>query len=82
MNAELNHLNSLELNLSNERVRLAEAATAGERELRSVWVSQLENEISAEIEFLAKRGITIKQEAAPASLDDINDDELLAKLFA
>lgn len=33
------HLSALRLRLSHERVRLAAARTAGERELRAVWVS-------------------------------------------
>lgn len=36
------HLDYLELRLSNERSRLADAKSDGERELRKVWVSQLE----------------------------------------
>jgi len=62
----MTHLNALQVALSNERSRLANAKTAGERELRAVWVSQLEKEISAEeINF-------------PAC--ELSDDELLAEL--
>jgi hypothetical protein len=43
------HLDALELRLSHERSRLANAKTAGERELRSVWIAQIEKEIGAEL---------------------------------
>ena len=49
---DLTHLNALELNLSHERVRLAGAKTKGERDLRTVWVAQLEREIAGERAFL------------------------------
>lgn len=64
----MTHLNALQVALSNERSRLANAKTAGERELRAVWVRQLEKEVAAEeINF-------------PAC--DLSDDELLAELGA
>ena len=65
------HLDYLELRLSNERSRLADAKSDGERELRQVWVSQLEREIAREIEFLGGKA---------QDLTDISDDELLAEL--
>lgn len=43
------HLDALRLRLSNERVRLANARTAGERELRAVWVAGIEKEIRCEM---------------------------------
>lgn len=65
------HLDYLELRLSNERSRLADAKSDGERELRKVWVSQLEREIAGEIEFIGgnRHGLT-----------EMSDDELLAEL--
>lgn len=62
----MTHLNALQVALSNERSRLANAKTAGERELRAVWVRQLEKEVATEeINF-------------PAC--ELSDDELLAEL--
>lgn len=48
----MNHLDALNLRLSNERVRLANAKSEGERELRKVWIAQLEKEVAGEIQFL------------------------------
>lgn len=42
------HLNALQLRLSNERIRLANARNEAERKLRIVWIAQIEKEISAE----------------------------------
>ena len=47
----MSHLTALQMNLSNERVRLANATTDAERDLRKVWVSQLEKEIEEEEKF-------------------------------
>lgn len=64
----MTHLNALLLNLSNERNRLANSKTQSERELRSVWVRQLEKEVaSEEVNF-------------PSC--NLGEDELLAELFA
>jgi len=65
------HLDALNFRLSNERVRLANAKTVAERELRAVWVAGIEKEIAAELKFIG----------AP-TLDEIlmSDDELLAAL--
>ena len=49
----MNHADSLNLLLSNERMRLAFAKTSGERELRAVWVKQLEKELAGETKFQA-----------------------------
>ena len=67
----MSHLSALELRLSNERVRLANAKTAKERELRRVWIAQIEKEIDREIEFIGK-----------VAESDMTDDELLAALTA
>jgi len=63
----MTHLDSLQLILSNERNYLAKAKTAGERELRKVWIAQIEKEIADEAKFI--------------SADvEMTDDELLAEL--
>lgn len=67
---DTSHLNALELRLSNERIRLANAKGETERQLRTVWIAQIEKEISAEQEFLTG----IEGEA------EMSDDELLAAL--
>lgn len=67
---DTDHLNALRFRLSNERVRLANATSAQEREIRSVWVAQIEKEIAGEERFLAAR------------LPEMSDDELLAALEA
>ncbi len=66
------HLSALLFGLSNERVRLAAAKSDGERALRSVWVAQLEKEVSFEESFLAAR----------AEMPPMTDDELMAELMA
>lgn len=67
---DFSHLNALQHRLSNEQGYLAAAKTDGERELRTMWVSQIEREIAAEYAHL---GIT------PCTM---SDDELLAELMA
>lgn len=62
----MNHLDALELRLSNERVRLAAAKRSSEIELRTVWVAQIEKEIAAE--------------KARSTEVEMSDDELLAEL--
>lgn len=66
----MKHLHALNLNLSNERIRLSNAKTDGEIELRSIWIAQLEKEISEEEKLLS-----LKQ-------PDISDDDLLSELFS
>ncbi|HXJ39712.1 MAG TPA: hypothetical protein VNH18_10570 [Bryobacteraceae bacterium] len=70
----MNHLHALELRLSHERERLAQAKTARERELRAVWVAQIEREIAGERKFLG-----LPESEADAT---VSDDELLAQLLA
>lgn len=65
----MTHLSALELRLSNERGYLARAKTEGERELRRVWIAQIEREIAHEREFHADE-------------IEMTDDELLAALAA
>ena len=72
---DFSHLNALEFRLHNERQRLAASRTEKERAMRTVWVAGIEREIAAEYAFLGL-------EPAPASLDEITDDELLRELGA
>lgn len=69
----MNHLDTLELRLSNERMRLANAKTPQERALREAWVAQIEREIAAERRFLAK-------DIIDPSIEALSDDELYAAL--
>jgi hypothetical protein len=65
------HLAVLELRLSHERAALGNAKSDKERALRSVWVRQIEKEITEEIKFLNKQ-----TEQTP----NLTDDELLRAL--
>ena len=67
----MTHLDALEAGLSHERARLAQAKGEGERQLRTVWVAQLEKEVATERAFL---GLTECPE------DNMSDAELLAAL--
>ena len=71
----LDHYFSLSHRLDNEKERLENAKTTKEKELRSVWVRQLEKEIEKEIEFLESKGVTVKN-----GVDTMSDDELLKEL--
>ncbi len=61
----MNHLDALELRLSQERERLARAKTDSERAARKVWIAQIEKEITGEKQFLNDGDI---------SLDDLRDE--------
>lgn len=61
---DYSHLDSLQIRLTNERERLANAKTQKERDIRQVWISQIEKEIAHEFGHIA----------------DMTDDELLAEL--
>lgn len=63
----MNHIDALQLRLSNERMALASAKTDGEKQLRGVWVAQIEKEIAGEEKFLAGT--------------ELSDDELMAELM-
>jgi hypothetical protein len=69
---DLSHLHALRVRLSNERIRLQNAKTAKERELRAVWVAGIEREIEGELKFL---GLTEDPEPV-----EMTTDELLAEL--
>jgi hypothetical protein len=66
------HLKALNLRLSHARSRLNAARTDAERQLRTVWVDQLEREVAGERQFLG-----LPQETL---VDDLSDDDLLAEL--
>lgn len=68
---DLSHLNALEYSLHNESIRLREAKSKGEIELRSVWVKQLEKQIADEREMLG---------LADFEVVEMSDAELLAEL--
>jgi hypothetical protein len=73
---DLSHLDALQICLSHERVRLAQATRANRQQdiaLRTVWVAQYEREIAAEYAFL---GIDPNVDC------DLSDDELFAELSA
>jgi hypothetical protein len=55
------HLDSLQLLLSNERIRLCNAKTEGERKIRKVWVAQLEKEVQGEKDFIASQDIAVDE---------------------
>ncbi len=67
------HLSALQVRLFNERTRLFVARTEGEREMRRVFVAQVEKEIAGEVARLGAEG---------DALPDMTDDELLAALLA
>ncbi len=64
------HMETLEIRLANERERLRLATKESEIEIRTVWVSQLEDEIRAERDFLGIED----------DLPEMTDEELLAAL--
>ena len=70
---DFTHLDALSLRLSHEREYLAAAKTDGERDLRKVWISQIEKEISAEYKHLGLH---------PAYKVEMTNEELLAELMA
>lgn len=69
---DTSHLDALQLRLSHERGYLAAAKSERERELRTVWIRQIESEIASELAFLGQ--------VAPDAVD-MTDDELLAELL-
>lgn len=70
MTTKFTHLDALNVRLSHERSRFA-AATGDDRELRGVWIAQIEREIEREMEFL---GVVYEP------LPEMTDADLLAAL--
>lgn len=71
MTNDTTHLTALHEGLCREKARLAAAKTESERQLRTVWVTQLEREIAGEMKFL---GIAETVDC------DLSDDDLLKEL--
>jgi hypothetical protein len=67
------HLDALNVRLSHERSYLSEAKTEKEREIRKVWIMQIEKEIEQEKKFLGMDGIE--------EMNGLSDDDLLGELF-
>lgn len=72
---DISHLEALQTRLSNERGHLANEKTEAGKELRKVWIAQIEKEISDEYKFL---GI----DPVSADIEQLSDDELFAELNA
>lgn len=70
--SDTTHLDALHLRLSHERSYLAEAKTEKEKELRRVWIVQIEKEIAVEKKILGLEEV---------KKDTISDDNLLKELF-
>lgn len=70
---DTSHLDALNVRLSHERSYLSEAKTEQERELRNVWIAQIEKEITIEKKFLG-----VEEDVG---IDIVGDDELLNELF-
>lgn len=70
---DFTHLDALNVRLSHERAYLAAAKTTKERNLRSVWIAQIEREIAH-----ARRQLSLTDTVEI----DMTDDELLAALGA
>ena len=69
----LTHLDALRIWLSHERVRLSEAKSDKEKELRAVWVAQIEKEIADEMKFLGIFKVSDE-------LKKMTDEEILSEL--
>lgn len=65
----MTHIDTLNLHLSNERMRLGNAKSERERQMRRVWISQLKKEIADEEKFIGVSHV------------NISDDDLLDELF-
>lgn len=68
---DTDHLNSLQVRLSNERSRFQKSKTKSESELREVWCKQLEKEIQDERKRLGIDEMPI---------ENMSNDEILAYL--
>lgn len=78
--ADFDHLHALRERLQHERARLADAKTNGERELRTVWVAQIEKEIGTEVAHLESKGLTPPKTDEELLEELMSDEELLAEL--
>lgn len=66
----MEHLNALQVRLSHERGYLAAAKSKNEREIRKVWIAQIEKEIAHEMNLIGGN----------VELPEMSDDELMAAL--
>jgi len=64
------HLDALNVRLSNEHIYFAKAKTEKEKELRKVWIVQIEKEIAVEKKLL---GIEDVEVAAISDKDLLNE---------
>ena len=78
------HYAALMTRLSNEKGYLAAATKQSEIELRTVWIAQIEKEITQEEMFLKSKGISTYSTpySISAELDKMSEDDLLAELLA
>lgn len=72
MSLDFSHLDAIQLRLSNERVRLANAKTDAEKRQRAVWVAAAEKELFDERNFLGISAVSV----------EMSDENLLAELRA
>jgi hypothetical protein len=63
----MDHLSALELRLSNERIRFNSSKSKKEKEMRAVWIKQIEKEIEGEKKF-------------SGSAEQMSEEELFAEL--
>lgn len=66
------HLTALHTRLAHEKERLSSAKAKREKELRAVWIAQIEKEIADEFKFLGMSAAT----------PELSDDDLIAALSA
>lgn len=69
---ELSHLSALQTRRFNEAARLAKSSL-GEKEIREVWLAQIDNEIDAEIMFLERKGISVPAYLLPLDPSETPD---------
>jgi hypothetical protein len=74
---DFSHLDAIDLRLSHERARVAQARTAKERAWREHNVRMIEQERAGEIRFLESHGVKF-----PTIDEILSDDELFADLSA
>lgn len=79
MTCTTEHYVALMNRLSNEKAYLAAATKQSDIELRSVWIKQIEKEITQEEEFLKSKGVNVF--SGSSNLDDMSEDDLLAELL-
>lgn len=73
------HYAALITRLGNEKEYLSVAKSADEKELRSIWIKQIEEEIADEEEFLKSKGINVY--SISSDVDDISEDDLMKELL-